>query len=131
MIDYEFGPPYEHSELDLSGIWNSTDSAVISFLVFREALSDHAVRSGQLIRRVEKVFVSASAELKTVFELPVAKEGHSTHIQPSELYLEEPTEGVMVIEASGLRPEAEDPIGWCLAAAADLYGDAIPERVRN
>lgn len=131
MIDHEFGPPYEHSELDLCGKWDSADSATIGFLVARDEnrpdkLIGHCRRSSELILRFNKIFFSTTTELRRIC-IPATAETDS-HIQPSELYLEEPTDGVMLIQASGLFTEAEEPMEECLAITADIYGDLMFER---
>ncbi len=136
MIDHEFGPPYEHSELDLCGKWDSLDSITIGFLLARDdsapgRSTNYLRRSSALTKRINEVFFSVSVELKTVFELPTAKEGQNPLILPSEFYLEEPTEGIMIVQAGGLQEEVEDPMERCLARAAEVYGDLMYQRVRQ
>lgn len=136
MIDYEFGPPYEHSELDLVGKWDSTDSITIGFIVAKsehnsEKPINYSKRSSLLMKRIEEVFLSVSVELVTVFEHPTANDYENPAAEPSELYLEEPTAGIMLIEAERLKPDTDEAMEQCLAAAAEIYGDLMLERVRR
>lgn len=126
----------DHPRLDICGTWQTEDGSIrLWFPVVelsddqRKALLDRH-RSADMVRRANRFVDEACVKLVEVPE-PTATDDDLPIIQPEEVYLDEPTGGVMLIEARHNRPCGERALEICAEIAVDVYSEFMLEKVER